>query len=339
MASHDAAWKTLFSFPEMVRDLLAGFVPPGWVNDLGLSALTRDPESRTGEGRREPLQDRVWRVRVRDQPRFVVVLLEFQSTVDRTMAVRILDYTADLYRDLLREDRSRRLPLVLPIVLHHGTKPWNAREEVAKLADPPGAFRAPYQPSQRYFVLDVGGYAGPLPEEHNLMAALIRLAHADREETVMTILKALTSGPLSSDHVDLLRAFGVWYEQACKRHGLPEVQWPVPDELNEGETMPNEIMRQRVNEWTDRQLDKWAAPRVERSRVEGQAEVMRRQAARKFGRETAERLAGRLAEITDLERAGEAGEWLLECESGEELLDRVARLCEPSAAGDGAPPG
>ena len=64
-----------------------------------------------------------------------------------------------------------------------------------------------------------------------------------------------------------------------------------------------------------------------------------RLAARKFGPETADRLAGRLAKISDPERLGEAGEWLLECDSGEELLDRVARLCETAATGDRAAQG
>ena len=72
--------------------------------------------------------------------------------------------------------------------------------------------------------------------------------------------------------------------------------------------------------------------------AEGQTEVVRRLAARKFDPETAERLAGRLTEVSDPERVLEVGEWLLECESGEELLDRVERLCKSSAAGDGAPP-
>ena len=83
------------------------------------------------------------------------------------------------------------------------------------------------------------------------------------------------------------------------------------------------MLRESVNEWTA----KWMA--------EGQSKVMRRQAARKFGTETADRLAERLAEIEDPERAGEVGEWILECDSGEELLARVARLCETAtAAGD-----
>ena len=37
MRPHDAACKRLFSFPDMVCDLLAGFVPGEWVCDLDLS--------------------------------------------------------------------------------------------------------------------------------------------------------------------------------------------------------------------------------------------------------------------------------------------------------------
>ena len=91
-------------------------------------------------------------------------------------------------------------------------------------------------------------------------------------------------------------------------------------------------MREQVERWAEQRLAEWAAPRIERSRTEGQTEAIRRQAARKFGPETADRLAKRLAEIPDPERLGEVGEWILECEVGEELLAQVARLCETAAA-------
>ena len=58
-------------------------------------------------------------------------------------------------------------------------------------------------------------------------------------------------------------------------------------------------------------------------------------AARKFDAGTAQRLAERLAEIADPERVAEIGEWLIECEHGDELLERVESLCGTSAAGDG----
>ena len=106
---------------------------------------------------RERHQDRVWRVRYRHRWLYVLVLLEFQSTVDRTMpapeclcrgAVRVLAYSALLYQDLLRTG-AEPLPPVLPIVLHHGSGRWTASVDVAGLASPSGAFLAPYQPAQR----------------------------------------------------------------------------------------------------------------------------------------------------------------------------------------------
>ena len=358
MASHDAAWKRLFSFTDMPRDLLAGFVPRAWVEKLDLSTLQPWPGDLVSNGLRERHADRVWRVRRRDRSGFVLVTVEFQSRVDRTMAVRVLEYSTLLYQELLRNkelrhaaraesdkrDRQRRvkpdpLPPVLPIVLYHGRKRWWARQNVAGLCAPTGEDLVPYQPAQRYFLLDIGAYTDPLPEGHNLMAALIRIAHCRSVETVSEVLKMLAGRVSSPDQEGLLGAFLVWYEQARRRHGLPKLDLSVLDDLNEGKTMPNEVMREQVARWTEQRLAEWAAPRLERSRVEGQTEVMRRLAARKFGPETADRLAGYLAKLPDPERLGEVGEWILECDEGEALLDRVARLCETAAAEDSASPG
>ncbi len=48
-----------------------------------------------------------------------------------------------------------------------------------------------------------------------------------------------------------------------------------------------------------------------------------RQAARKFDAATVERLSGVLNGLADPERLGEVGEWIIECETGAELLDRA----------------
>ena len=115
---------------------------------------------------------------------------------------------------------------------------------------------------------------------------------------------------------DLARAFWTWMGYAHVPAWRQKMAWPVLKDWREAGTM----LRESVNEWTT----KWMA--------EGQTAVMRRMAARKFGSETADRLAERLAKIADPERTGEIGEWLIECNSGEELLARVARLCETTAA-------
>ena len=177
MRPHDAAYKLLFSFPDMVRDLLGGFVPREWTDALDLSTLERWPESTVSDDLRQRHQDRVWRVRLRERWLYVLVLLEFQSAVDRTMAVRILGYTALLYQDLLRAS-SEPLAPVLPIVLYDGVEEWTAAMEVAGLSASAGEHLAPYQPSQRYVVLDVRGYTGVMPRGRNRVASLIRMARS-----------------------------------------------------------------------------------------------------------------------------------------------------------------
>ena len=122
----------------------------------------------------------------------------------------------------------------------------------------------------------------------------------------------------------LARAFWAWMGYAHIPKWRQKMAWPVLGDWREAGTM----LRESVNEWTT----KWIAQGRAEGRTEGQIAVMRRLAARKFGRETADRLTERLAEIPDPERLGEVGEWLLECDSGEELLARVARLCETASA-------
>ncbi len=67
------------------------------------------------------------------------MLIEFQSGVDRYMALRILVYVGLLYQDLLRRGETLadgRLPPVLPIVLYNGSARWSAADDVGDLIFP-----------------------------------------------------------------------------------------------------------------------------------------------------------------------------------------------------------
>jgi hypothetical protein len=71
----------------------------------------------------------IWRVRWGQDWLYVYLLLEFQSTVDRFMAVRILSYVGLLYQDLIRSGQltaSGQLPPVLPLVLYNDVRRWQA---------------------------------------------------------------------------------------------------------------------------------------------------------------------------------------------------------------------
>ena len=120
-AMDDPAYKQMFSRPRMVRDLLHGFAARGWSGALDFASLTPVPASFVSDDLQQRHGDLVWRVRFRDDRwLYLVLLLEFQSGVDRAMAVRMLAYTALLYQKLIGEGVLREhdaLPPVLPIVI------------------------------------------------------------------------------------------------------------------------------------------------------------------------------------------------------------------------------
>ena len=99
----------------------------------------------------------VWKVRFRgDRWLYLMLLLEFQTTVERTMAVRMLAYTALLYQRLIAEgglSEDGALPPVLPVVVYNGRRPWTAASDVSELAASADPVLARYQPSQRQVLL------------------------------------------------------------------------------------------------------------------------------------------------------------------------------------------
>jgi hypothetical protein len=61
---HDHSYKLLFSHPEMVADLLRGFVREDWVNELDFATLERVGGGYVADDLREREDDIVWRVRL-----------------------------------------------------------------------------------------------------------------------------------------------------------------------------------------------------------------------------------------------------------------------------------
>ena len=117
---HDAAYKRLFSHRRMVEDLLRGFIAGNWTGALDFDTLEKLSAEFVSDDLRQRRGDGMWRVRFRGEWLYVLVLLEFQSTVDSYMAVRILVYTGLLHQDLIRRSAlgpDGELPPVLPVVI------------------------------------------------------------------------------------------------------------------------------------------------------------------------------------------------------------------------------
>ena len=70
----------------------------------------------------------------------------------------------------------------------------------------------------------------------------------------------------------------------------------------------------------------WLRMERQESRAEGERALLVRQAARRFDTGTAQRLSTLLPHIEDPDRLAEVSDWLVDCATGTELLDRVEAL-------------
>ena len=324
---HDPSYKLLFSRPCMVRDLLDGFAARGWSDALDFDTLTLLPASHVSRDLQQRHGDLVWRIRFRGERWLhLVVLLEFQSTVDRAMALRMWTYTGLIYERLAAEGVLRDhkvLPTVLPIVIYNGGRPWTAPVEAAELLAPRREALAPYQRSPRYYLLDAGRVADADLPAGNLVSALVRLEKARDATSLRGALRALVGLLASQADGELTRAFVAWLYRGLRLSDrLPAGEGDPLALLREADTMLEETVRGWKREWFEQGHARGVEQGIEQGIARERA-LLCRQAARKFDGATAEGLAAVLAEVTDPDRLGRVGDWIIECATASDLLARV----------------
>jgi Putative transposase, YhgA-like len=172
---HDSGYKLLFSHPHMVKELCRGFLPASWTKRLDFSSLEMATTSFVSDGQQERRGDLVWRLRWK-RGGDAYLLLEFQSTPDPSMPVRMLTYSSLLLQRLIREGALKlggALPTVLPVVLYLGKPPWRAPLDVVSLFGPRPNVAKRFLPQLHYILLDERRMDLDRPELVNNLAAAV----------------------------------------------------------------------------------------------------------------------------------------------------------------------
>ena len=378
---HDAAHKLYHALPEVVADLLRLAVPD-LVDDLDLSTLERMSGESVDTRLLTRVSDMVWRVRFKhgrlaDGTRpWLLLLVEFQSTVDRRMAERVREYTAMLLEALDRNGTVKREgtpPPVLAVVVYNGSERWTVGGEVGRVAAGLASSRvarrlAPFQP-QAYRLVDAGARSAHDWPPENRVAASIRL---QRSRSAGELLERLREemARFPGEGNEALReglhvwARALWSHLAGGRAELPsfealergeeeemttllearaeewKAEWlaegiekgieqgRAEERARQGEQMAT-LLEARAEEWKA----EWLAEGIERTRAEERA-LLDHQAKLKFGARTAERLSSLLDRLTTPEELLEVGSWIIECDTGAELLDRVRAHATRSGNGE-----
>ena len=395
----DATYKYLLSSAFMVEELMRWLVADrhglhALVEALDFATLTRMHEqSVTGDGEalRRRSNDMVWRVHLRERgtgdaasPRarperaaspagadgtqsessgawlYLVVMLEFQSTVDYLMALRVRSYVDRFHTEQWRARRFRatdRLAPVLPIVLYIGRPPWTAAARVIDLVTPQasgtrhgdagpsrsacissratpqadgtwhgeadGTWRAdPRFAGDGYVLLD-SHRVGPEDLRRDNAAALLAGLENPLPSTLPELVGAVCRRLRAPELRELREMMLSWAGWRARLAGLT-IEAEDMAQVNRMEN-PDDVeafYRTRAQIWEE---ERRTEGRVE-GRIAGQRESLRRHAAMKFDAETADQLGTLLETVTAQEVLDGVLGALVECDTPSDMLQRAAEV-------------
>ena len=331
---HDAAYKSLFASRRTVADTLRGALRD-LAASLDFSTLERLPASFVTEHLRQRQADMLWRVQIAGGGwLYLLVLLEFQSTVDRRMALRMMDYTARVLQGLDRNDLGPggEFPFVLPIVVYNGGRRWNATTDMRDLFPPAPEQLVGYVPRHRYLLIELQALdASVLPPE-NVLSMIARLEQARSLARLEELVESLVNWLERAGEPNLLHVFGAWIELVLEqRTGMAEGT-PEPDFSREEQEKVTTLL-ERVRKWGEEERKQWLEEGVEqgrregveKGRIEGERDLVYRLVARRFGPDTAERLGPVLDPLSDPERIVAVADAVLECQTAEEFIARARK--------------
>ena len=140
---HDGMFKSVFSDPMLAADELRAVLPPALVACIDWPALMPAPASFVDAVFRQRSADLVFLGRFLGGGEVLLwFVLEHQSTEDWWMLPRVVDIESKMWQSWrrLRPDASH-LPVIVPVVVYHGPRPWRAPTDMHELYALPDELR------------------------------------------------------------------------------------------------------------------------------------------------------------------------------------------------------
>ena len=327
-----------------MQDVVIGFIrlllpdAAAWIDRIDFSTLEAMPTEMIDKAFRSRFADRLWRVRFRDADGtlhwlHIVVMLEFQSTVDWFMALRMQSYAVRIYESMWvghTANKKSRLPPIISIVVYSGHRRWNPVRSMSDLVGPGTRPAEPVPPEvpnftgESYLLVDFHRLdLGDLPED-NLVSVLAR-AHRMREvKDVAPVVDEALRVMRSGSRRELREVFFPWFQELGERFGV-DLKFLEDQEMTAKLEEQGEV-RLWVEQRLQAQIDKLKAD----ARAEERAQALERERALlhqlialRFDTETAQRLDPLLGATKDPDRLSEVGSWITDCATGKELLERL----------------
>ena len=318
---HDGSFRSVFSDPRAVRDLVCGYVDSELGRRLDWSTFKLVATRYASEGFKQSESDMICEVQVLGGGGQVVyLLLEFQSSRDWTMALRVWNYLGQFLASVAKLEgvrQRRQLPTVLPIVVYNGERPWTAVRELGELVEgSPEGWEA-QRPQLGYALVDVFRSAELDRGKPNIADAMFRLQRVGSMEAARDEVRWLKEWMGGEQWATLRRTLVVWIIRGLLPSRLPGVRIPEVADL-----WDLEELEVAMTNWSEQLKAEGLAEGLAKGRVG----TLVRQARWRFGEAAASTMATLLGSVRSEAALEEIETYLLTCENGDALIAKIRQI-------------
>lgn len=266
---HDRYFKETFARPEIARDFLKNYLPEAIRARLDLSTLALEKESFVDPDLRQHFSDLLYQVEtVEETPSYVYLLFEHKSYPDPLTVFQMLRYCVRIWEQALRADDSlTELPPIIPLLVYHGERAWNAPMDMIELLAGDEALHA-YGPRFSCRLLDLSRWSAEEIKE-SVLQVVLQAMHSVRDPRLGRML--------------LPRMLSVLLELTEERSGVEYIQVLLVYLSAASPYLTEEEMQEALQETLSRKgesimptlAEKWYQQGIEQGRAEVREGVMR----------------------------------------------------------------
>jgi predicted transposase/invertase (TIGR01784 family) len=135
--AHDHFFRMMMSDKRVAKEFFESHLPDDVLAVIDLNQLELQSASFIEDTLKELIADMLFKTIIAGHEAYLYLLVDHQSQPDELMPFRLLQYICNAMDQYLRKTGGKQIPLIIPMVVYHGRKPWNYSTNIKELIDAP----------------------------------------------------------------------------------------------------------------------------------------------------------------------------------------------------------
>ena len=129
---HDRFFKNVLGQKEAAVDFFMNYLPADILKYLDLKTVAITKDSFIEKELKQLYSDILYQVYFEDIKGYIYLLFEHQSSVDKWISYRLLNYIVKIWGlEIKQKAELELLPPIIPLVLYHGKNKWNIGKKLS----------------------------------------------------------------------------------------------------------------------------------------------------------------------------------------------------------------